>query len=307
MNLEFPNLNRGINIQGVKFFESADECISNLEKKHWTKKAISLIQNYGTLVVYALHRTRVFLRKTKKKMAPYTDIHPSDLSKEKLVVCLHGLNSNPSQFEKILKETEQQSIPEKTAFYIPRILDKGNAPLDNMVRPIFDKVIDWARTPGDKEIVLIGISNGARIARALEIELAKSQDAVSIKQYRFISIVGACKGTVLVNRANKLGLSRLMSKSISQEMPTTSPRIQRLNAEWNQNCFNQPTHHYTFIASPHDWHVPNYSSSLMKVGQNQKAHYAIVPGHGHNSIVNAVAATVAEITSPAILSIIPSF
>jgi hypothetical protein len=49
---------------------------------------------------------------------------------------------------------------------------------------------------------------------------------------------------------------------------------------------------YTFFASPHDWLVPNYGSSLMEITHAQ-AQYSIVLNHGHNSIVNAVAKSVA--------------
>ena len=143
----------------------------------------------------------------------------------------------------------------------------------------------------------VGISIGGRIARAIEVQLAKSECSANIKKLRFVSIVGACKGSSLVNLANKVGLSRLMSKNISEEMPTKSPRNQRLDEEWAKASSNRPSREYTFIASPHDWQVPNYDSSLMSVDK-QNARYAIVPGHGHNSIVNAVATAVAEVILP---------
>lgn len=42
------------------------------------------------------------------------------------------------------------------------------------------------------------------------------------------------------------------------------------------------------------WQVTNYGSRLMAVN-DKTARYAIVPNHGHNSIVNAVAKPIAEI------------
>lgn len=77
-------------------------------------------------------------------------------------------------------------------------------------------------------------------------------------------------------------------------MPTNSKRNKRLNQDWMNGLSNGPIRDYTFIASPHDWPVTNYDSSLMEVS-DQIARYAIVPRHGHNSIVNAVAKPVAEI------------
>jgi hypothetical protein len=278
-------------IHGIKFFDNAPSCISHFEKTHWTKKALSIIQSFGTLFVYAIYKISLVSRRVDAQMDQLTK--PNDLHKKRLVVCVHGLNNNPSQFEKIVNEMKKKDLSE-TEIFIPRVLQKGNAKLDKIVKPIFDEIAKWAETSGEKELVLVGISNGGRISRALETEIAKSESTANIKKLRFVSIVGACKGSSLANLANRVGLSRLMSKNISEEMPTDSERIQRLNQEWMDGLSKGPTREYTFIASPHDWQVTNYDSSLMDTN-GQNAHYAIVPGHGHNSIVNAVAESVAEI------------
>lgn len=280
-------------IQGVKFFDNAFSCISHFEKIHWTKKAISLIQSFGTLFIYALNKISLVLYRVDAQMDPLTNASIKSLSKKRLVVCVHGLNNNPTQFKKIVDEMQKKELSE-TDIFIPRVVQKGNAKLDEMVKPIFEEIAKWAKTSDEKELVLVGISNGGRIARAIEAEIAKSGSNANIKKLRFISIVGACKGSSLVNFANKVGLSWLMSKNISEEMPTHSNRNQRLDQDWVEGLSNGPTREYTFIASPHDWQVTNYDSSLMTVDK-KNARYAIVPGHGHNSIVNAVAKTVAEV------------
>lgn len=276
-------------IQGVKFFDSASSCISHFEDIHWTKKAISLIQSFGTLFIFALDKIGLVLSRVDAQMDPLTH---ATLSKKRLVVCIHGLNSNPTQFKKIVDEMQGKELSE-TDIFIPHVLQKGNAKLDEMVKPIVEGIISWAKTSDEKELVLVGISNGGRIARAIEAEIAKSEINENIKKLRFVSIVGACKGSSLVNLANKIGLSWLMSKNISEEMPTDSRRNRRLNHDWMKGLSNGPAHEYTFIASPHDWLV-TYDSSLMSVDKHN-ARYAIVPGHGHISIVNAVAKTVAEV------------
>lgn len=280
-------------IQGVKFFDNASSCISHFEKTHWTKKVISLIQSFGTLVVFALNKISLVWHRIDAQMDPLTTTNTKGFYKKRLVVCVHGLNSNPSQFKKIVDQMQKNDLSE-TDIFIPRVLQKGNAKLDEMIKPIFEEIAKWAKTPGEKELVLVGISNGGRISRAIEAEIAKSKSTANIKKLRFVSIVGACKGSSLANLANKVGLSWLMSKNISEEMPTDSTRNQRLNQDWMDGLSNGSTREYTFIASPHDWHVTNYDSSLMDV-RGQSARYAIVPGHGHNSIINAVAKSVAEI------------
>lgn len=280
-------------IHGVKFFNNTPSCISHFEKMHWTKKAISLIQSFGTLLIYALNKISLVFYRVDAQMDSLTNAKVKGLSKKRLVVCIHGLNNNPTQFKKITDEMQKKDLSE-TDIFVPHVLQKGNAKLDEMVKPISEEIASWAKTSGEKELVLVGISNGGRIARAIEAEIAKSASSRSIKKLHFVSIVGACKGSSLVNLANKLGLSCLMSKNISEEMPTTSKRNQQLNKDWMNGLSIGPTREYTFIASPHDWLVTNYDSSLMEVGE-KKARYTIVPGHGHNSIVNAVAKSVAEI------------
>ncbi len=284
-----------INIEGIKFFDTPDLCIAHYKEMPWMKKAISLIQSFGTLFSYALTKINLILHRIDAKMEPFTKIDPEDLPQKRLIVCLHGLNNNSSQFKKIFEEMPIEDLA-NSAIFIPRILQKGNAKLDDMVKPILAGIAKWAATPGEKQLVLVGISNGARIARAIEVELAKTEIQAQIKKLRVVSIVGANKGSRLVDLANKIGLSWVLSKNILEEMPVASKRNRQLNQEWVQGLSGGLKRDYVFIAAPqgHDWQVPNYDSSLMAV-ELHPAHYAIVPGHGHNSIVNASAKAVAKI------------
>lgn len=280
-------------IQDIKFFDNASSCISNFETAHWTTKAISLIQSFGTFLLYALNKISLHLHVFDAQRDPLTNTNTNSLSKKRLIVCIHGLNGNPSQFKEIVDEMQKKELGE-TDIFIPHVLQNGKAKLDDMVKPILEEIAKWEKTSDEKELVLVGISNGGRISRAVEAEITKSGSYANIKKLRFISIVGACKGSSLVNLANKGGLSCLIPKNISEEMPTDSTRNQRLNQDWMDGLSNGPAREYTFIASPHDWKVPNYASTLMEVS-GQSARYAIVPGHGHFSIVKAVAKSVAEI------------
>lgn len=71
----------------------------------------------------------------------------------------------------------------ETGIYIPRDLQKGNATLDEMVKPLFEEIEKWAKIPSEKELVLLGISNGGRIARAIEAKVAKSQSSAKSRKY----------------------------------------------------------------------------------------------------------------------------
>ncbi len=284
-------------IHGVAFFDNPRSCIDYYEQTHTIKKVIDFIRSCGNFLIGVFNKINRSMHQAEKQWESLINAQNKDFTKKRLIVCIHGLGDDPLQFKKIADEMQKKTLSE-TDIFIPRVNEKGHAKLDLTVKPIFEKIVKWANTPGEKELVLIGISNGARIARALEIELSKSntRHPSHLKKLHSVSIVGAGNGSSLVNLANALRLSPLMSQPIAEEMPIDSLRNQCLNKEWNEMS-TRWIREYTFIASPHDWLVPNYDSTLMKV-VNQKARYAFVPNHGHCSITEGddVAKAVAELT-----------
>jgi dienelactone hydrolase len=276
-------------IGGVTFYNNAPICISQYKQECWLKKALSLIQSFGFFIAHAARF--LYLRCTFKKveMQPYTN--PEQLTKKRLVVCLHGLNSHPVQFKILLDSLKKGNIS-STDVYIPYVYKRGNAKLDELVKPIFEQIKKW----NGEELVLVGISNGGRIARALKAEILKADSGVNVKKIKFVSIVGACQGSSLVNLAKKIKLSCCMSSSISDEMAIDPERNKQLNKDWEESFKNSPSveKECTFFAAPHDWMVPNYSSTLLEV-PHKSTRYAIVKGHGHNSIVQAVTNAAAKI------------
>ena len=283
----------------IDFYKTPEECTANLENVGWVNKAWSCIQSYGTLFAYFSHRLCLWIGRIEAQMTNYTSM-ADRVSQHQLIVCIHGLNNDPTQFTQVIQEVKKRVSG--AHIYAPHVVDRGNAQLDRMVAPILEKIRTWARTDGDKTLVLIGVSNGARISQAVEAALCQDQEYGNIKKIRFVSIVGANRGSSFADWANRWHLSRVMSENISQEMPPTSERNKQLKKDWKRGLCN--TSHierdYTFIASPHDWQVPNYSSTLMGVQEhNIKARYGVLLGHGHNSIVNASAKTVAAILAQA--------
>lgn len=285
-------------IKEISYYSNPIDCVAHFEKEGWISYAISLIKSWGTLIQYGLHKLSLSLNRVKMKTA-YTDPDRKAMAQaQKLIVCIHGLNNAPTQFKTLIEQLEKTDLS-GTAIYTPAVLDRGNAPLDELVKPILENIKLWAENGAQKELVLVGISNGGRVARAIEVELAKAGIA-NIQKIHFVSIVGACKGSSLVNLAHKLHLPFVLSKNIYEEMGTDSERFQRLNQEWEEyvNKDMSVEREYTFFASPHDWQVPNYESTLMEVNPNRTVRYAIVEGHGHNSIVNAIASNVSQAIAP---------
>ncbi len=279
-------------INDIQFYDNRNDCISQFEKSSLITKALSSIRSYGEIILYGLNKFSLILNRAVMK-PEYINPHSKDMA-DKLVVCIHGLNNSPLQFKSLVNELEKSDLSD-TSIYTPSVIARGNGELDEMVKPIFKKIKHWSKKEGEKELVLVGISNGGRIARAIEVELAKA-GYQNIKKVRFVSIVGACKGSSLADLANRCHLP-VLSKNIAKEMPMGSERFKKLNTEWEENVNSRQDidRDYSFIAAPHDWQVPDYESTLMEV--KHKARYAIVRNHGHNSVVDAAAKSVSQIIS----------
>jgi len=273
-------------IHGVQFFTHRSACISHFSSSHWSKRAVSFIQSCGTLLLYAMYKIGLLIGRNEDEVRT-----TKSFEKRKLVVCIHGLHDNPGQFNKIVSEIQKKN-PIETDIFVPAVHQKGRCKLDEAAAPICREIQKWAAKPGAKELVLVGISNGARIARAIEAHLTKNHVSGNITTLRTVSIVGAWNGSSLAGKVPRF----FLPQDIAEEMPTNSQRTTQLNREWKegQQASAHIKRHYTFIASPHDWQVPNFSSTLPDI-ENQPAQFALVPGHGHLSIVNAVAGCVAEV------------
>lgn len=254
-----------------------------------------MLNSYKTSLGHFLQKVRNLGNGLSDQIRQFSQVEGRVLCKKRLIVCLHGLNNNPGHFSQIVTDILDKK-PVDTDFYIPEILQKGNAPLEEMVKPIFAEIEKWAQTDDAERLVLVGISNGGRLARAVETTVSMHESCSAIKQIQVVSIVGAWNGSSLANLARRLKLHFLVPKNIIQEMPTDSASMQKLNADWKEHVeeSNKSARDYTFIASPHDWHVPNYESTLPAISRH-KVRYAIVPNHGHNSIVDAASKAVAEI------------
>lgn len=273
---------------GIHFYPQKEKCIQDYEREPWLLKALYLIHSLGSTIYSFLHKKLILPWSAAVK--PYEK--SEGLNKQRLVVCLHGLNNNPTQFTDIVEELDMSSDwKEKTDLYIPAIRDKGKAELDRMVNDVLQVIKTWAEKGENKELVLVGISNGARIATAIEVRLAQEQ--LTITKFKLISIVGACYGSSLASLAHKVGLSWLMPRAIREEMPEDSERNSQTQEALNNS---KPTfkRSYVFIATPHDVQVPGYSSTLREVDGANAVKYALVPGYTHDSIVPAVSAFVAQ-------------
>ena len=287
-------------IENINFYNNPKFCEAHYNQLSIDKKVMSFLKSYLYFFSFAIDKVSSYFRNVDQEMSKYIQ-PPSDsqVFKKRLIVCLHGLNSHPYQFKQVLKDIEKNDLSD-TMIFAPKIIQRGNAKLDDMIAPIFEEIQQWAKTNESYELVLLGTSNGGRIAKAIEAKVtATKENKGNIKKIHLISIVGACNGSYMADIAKKVGLSFLVSKAIAEEMPTDSLKIKQIHQDWLNGFKTSPEikREYTFIASPHDLHVPNKSSTLMKIPKIEGIvkRYAIVDGHGHMSIVNAVSKAISKL------------
>lgn len=281
-----------------RFYSSPQACIQSYENRSFCERFFNTLKSYNNFFSYIYEDYKTDNLLIAHKILPLTDLSNRKLTKNKLVVLFPGLNSSPYTFKELINQSEKKDLSEFD-IYIPKVLNQGNAALDEAARPIFLKIKEWAAKIGDKELFLVGESNGARIARAVDAELSRPENIGNVKKIKFVSIAGACQGSKMVNIANSLHLNCMLNESISIEMATDSERTLRLNDEWLEGIRMTPgvDRQYNFIAASDDWLVPNYDSSLYEVPSGL-GRYTIIPGHGHLSIVDESATIVSQLIFP---------
>lgn len=248
-----------VQVGSIVFYSSASDCIKEFEELSWIQKAISIIHSFGNLIKHFATKICRWIQCVKPQMIDYNKIPNSQ--KNKLIVCLHSMGDNPEQFKNIVKHLDPNEFS-KCDLYTPSIVKKTHQTISEMVEPIFQAIQNWAGTEGTKEVTLVAISSGAPVAKVLCDEIPKQ--CKSIKKLTIISIAGVW---------------------------------QHYHTETNSDTSPQ----YKFIAAAHDWQMSR-SSTLPELSadlQNSThCEYALIPGHGHLSLVEAHPKTYAELICP---------
>ena len=134
-------VDNSLNINGVEYFSTRGACLDNFNKKSTEDKIMSFIASCGNLLSFGLNKGYMIAKGFEKQMEPYTLAPNSNSANKKLVVCLHGLGSSPLQFKNIVDEMNQKNVS-NIDIYIPKILQKGNAKLDEIVAPILKDIAE---------------------------------------------------------------------------------------------------------------------------------------------------------------------
>lgn len=288
-------------IQASDLTSNRDQCLAHFRSISLSKKVCLFFESSWNSLLFMIKKIICILKKANTEVEHLTRAN-REFSKDKLIICLHGLNSAPFRLKPVIDQLQQRPQADQADIFVPYVLEKGNATLDRLADQIEPVIRAWASAHPGGELVLIGTSNGSRIAQAVDARLKHGD--LSLRQITSISISGACRGSKTANLAKKvskcLPKSLLASPVIKEEMPVGSPRNQQLKREWEETVKHPCAipRKYTFIAASGDWTVPNHSSTLMKVPRRIPATYGFAYGHSHSSAVAASAQLISEIAIP---------
>ena len=155
-----------------------------------------------------------YLRRTLYASTAQWDSIDKAKSASNIMVLLHGLRGTNRHYDEFYELKLQHSS--KIAWLAPNVPERGNAPLAQVVRQLFEDLgaKDWKE---GARVCLVGVSNGARVALGLR-QLLGPKHPVHI-----ISVVGPLHGT------------KMMDKLVSM----TSPRVRNAFLPYHPQVYEE--------------------------------------------------------------------
>lgn len=198
----------------------------------------------------------------------------------RLIVLIHGLNSSPLCWTKYIQKLFE--CEKSTSYFIPYVYKKGYCKLKKASQPIFNVIKNYADQYPHNPIILVGHSNGARIAQYIERKL-------EAKNVKLISIAGPHFGSKLVNWITYLHLNSWfgLSASMTNELKYNSEWVNRKLIKWQKNSVRNEDNSVKriFFASADDLRIfPNDTSFPILPSST----YILIGGESHVTIVDAL-------------------
>lgn len=202
-----------------------------------------------------------------------------------LVVLLHGLFGSPCIWyrqQDLLKQCEGIDV------YAAPVYKRGNCSLEDAAMRI-QKVIENYRTKHPNPIILIGNSNGARVAARVYIDLMKKQESSPNKYHLHLSLIaGALQGCRTIDCLSDCCLTRfLLDPALRKELRSDSLHCQKLLQAFKRSIKRHNTS-VEFYATLDDTVIPRTHSSCPIVVSSTAQVY-LRETESHNSITAAVA------------------
>jgi pimeloyl-ACP methyl ester carboxylesterase len=189
-----------------------------------------------------------------------------------LIVLLHGLNSHPSIWNKHIETLAHQF--REDLVWAPAIIHKGNCSLKTAAEPILAQIITYLKHQ-NKPLVLIGASNGARIALYLELKSRKFKSSILT-----ISIAGPHLGTTKIP-FRYFHTDEQLYAELSFQNQSSRTFIKALRAPLPKHAQRK----HIFYGSLDDIQVSPSSSAFPTI--NQKEEFYLMQGVDHNGLIQA--------------------
>jgi hypothetical protein len=219
---------------------------------------------------------------------PWNDPHCKD--SDGLCLFLHGLKASAKQWEAY---TRQFSTHFPNTHYIAgSVFERGNCFLEEAGDPFIELIEDYLQKFPGKSIILIGTSNGSRIASYIEVNL--KPELLKNSQLKVFSIAGVHGGTVLIDLAHRMGCAGMLGlhPAITSDFSCNSERTLSLVSQWRERQKiwqvqrTEVSHH--FFITTEDELVRPLSSSFPRLKLTPLENYHVVHGESHETIVDGV-------------------
>ena len=194
-----------------------------------------------------------------------------------LIVFIHGLNSSPHTGRNLYKKEIENQTNGEFEIWVPTVPKRGNCSLEEAAKPILEMVKKYIETNPGKPVQLIGHSNGGRIAAYVETHLRDKE-----VDMRVTGIAGVFFGSDLITLYKRTGTAHLfLCRPILQDLKTGSEKSKELINNMRKEV-TVGSREYTFYTTIDDVAIPNFTSCLPNIMQNEKCHILI--GCGHSDI-----------------------
>lgn len=256
------------------------------------------------LISTILHELTYTIKAAYRNFIPfnrYITLDPQ-IKKDGLVVFFYGLNGKTSLWSDHLyqfKKEEEKNKGFSLAYYTPLLPNNGHCTLnDKGIDQIVEKIENWIVFHPHKPVVLLGQSNGSRIALEIETRLRERASENPV----FLSLTGpVLYGTSLINIITKIVSPYFLSKITFGLLTPLCVEELKLGSESSKTLLTKARRHlpqgcaerrYRLYAPALDSHVWEKGSALPILNAHQETlknekHYLVL-GYGHDSIVNAL-------------------
>ena len=200
-----------------------------------------------------------------------------------VIIMIHGMNSSSGQFQLHMNEIEKYNTDHNQCIkmFIPEVLNKGMTKLHDCGNDIYSKISSHLDVIHKQKIpvILIGISNGGRIALYLYSKIMDNYPEIRL----YITTLGSpIKGTYLANIALNSGLYRLTKYASNPDVLSDLTYDSEESKQLIEKCmkysnFKSKTR---FYVSKQDFLVFPHTCGIMDNHDNQ-----IVDGVGHDGLV----------------------